>query len=205
MQFTFGQKRVCRLARSSVGSQVPIGRLWRRWIHIIMHGDLLIFRLGVVAFIFCRSEFDVWSEMYVSSGDVFVGHSSPDNANVVSLVSCNPVGDHFVCMPEIVAIFPCGSEFQGMPKMRVSSTELYCGQLSQHGMYVVSLSSWNIIRGPFDVWAINCRVLSVKKWSSSLVGNACFVWRGIVLAFTSTWGEWYVIRFRKSSEGPFDI
>ena len=74
MQFTFGQKFVCRLARSSAGSQVPMGRLRRRWIHIIMHGDLLIFRLGAVAFIFCRSEFDVWSEMCVSSGEAFAMH-----------------------------------------------------------------------------------------------------------------------------------
>ena len=54
-------------------------------------GDPLIYRQEIVVFILYRNELQVWSNMCVSSGEVFSGPSSPHKGSMGSLDSHKPV------------------------------------------------------------------------------------------------------------------
>ena len=66
-------------------------------------------------------------------------------------------------MQEIVASIVYRSEHQVWSKMCVSSGEVFSGPSSPHKARVVSLDSQNPVGGPFDIWAINCRVYPIQK------------------------------------------
>ena len=81
--------------------------------------------------------------MWVSSGKVFSGPSSPHKGSVVSLDSQNPAGDHLIYRQQIVACILYRSELQVCSKMCVSSGEVFSGPSSPHKGMVVSLDSQN--------------------------------------------------------------
>ena len=57
----------------------------------VWEGDNLNYMQETVAFIMYRSELQVWSKMWVLSGEVFSGPSSAHNASMVSLESQSSV------------------------------------------------------------------------------------------------------------------
>ena len=150
MNFKFGQKCVFRLERSSLGHQVRIRGGWCHWIHRTPQGDHLIYRQEIVAVIMYRSELQVWSKMYVSSGEVFSGPSSPHKGVWCHWIRRTPWG------PFDILVINCRgclyrSELQVWLKMCVSSGEVFSGPTSPHKGRMVSLDSHNPVGGPFDM------------------------------------------------------
>ena len=92
----------------------------------------MIYRQEIVAFIMYRGELQVWSEMCVSSGEVFSGSSSPHKGRAVSLDSQNPLGDHLIYRQEIVAFIMYISELQVWSEMCVLSGEVFSGPSCLH-------------------------------------------------------------------------
>ena len=152
-----------------------------------------------------RGVSSTWSKMCVSSGEVFSGPPSPHKWRVVSLDSQNPVGGPLIYRQEIDAFILYRTELQVWSKMCVSSGEVFSGPSSPHKGRVVSLDSQNPVGGLFDLYARNCRVYPIQKWTSSLV-EMC-VSSGEVFSGPSSPHKVRVVSLDLQNPvgGPFDI